>query len=198
MKKGGMKKINWKFFISTPADPSPATFFKIFNTWIPGSPEIFIDVVDYKHLSDGPLTLLVGHAVDYALDRTGGTSPRHGFLYAHKLSLDGKDPSPQSTLRDALRAAKRLADDPEWKGSLAFRTDELLFMVNDRGLAPNTPETFARLAPELNTIGERLYGKNRFTLTHLSDPAERFQVKIQATHSSEGNPTLEKWIASMS
>ena len=57
-----LQRINIKFFLAADAELSPAEAFRVFNTWIPTTPdEVLIDVADYSHVPEGPVTLLVGH-----------------------------------------------------------------------------------------------------------------------------------------
>lgn len=171
-----IQKINWKAFVQDPSAADPDAFFKVFNTWIPDSPEIFVDVADYQHAHDGPLTALIGHYADYWLD---AADRRVGILYNRRLPADGSNAEKlQSSLRDLLRACARLERDPEFGGRLKFRTDELLFMINDRALAPNTPETFAAVRPDLEGVLTAVLGKNGFDLEHPAQPKKRFAVKI--------------------
>lgn len=171
-----IQKINWKAFIADPAAAEPDLFFKVFNTWIPDSPEIFVDVADYSHTHDGPVTALVGHYEDYWLDSSGG---RTGFLYNRRLTMDGSNAEKLATsLRSFLKACRRIEQSPDFKGRIKIRTDEFLFTINDRGFAPNTSETFNSVGPELHKLFSRLFGGDEFSLEHLSNPRQRFEVKI--------------------
>ena len=64
-----LQRINVKFYLEDPASLSAQEAFRIFNSWIPTTPdEVLIDVADYSHLDEGPLTILVGHEANYSLD----------------------------------------------------------------------------------------------------------------------------------
>src|SRR3989338_7339333 len=133
-----LDKICWRFYFEDGAAAEPDKLFRVFNTWIPDSPEIFVDVADYQHVRDGIQTILVGHYVDYALDEM---DRKLGFLYSHKRLMDGSNQDKlQNTFRDFLNHAQKLLDDSFFKGKLNFDTAELLFFINDRALAPNTPQ----------------------------------------------------------
>ena len=171
-----IQKIIWKAFIADPAAADPDIFFKVFNTWIPDSPEIFIDVADYSHTHDGPVTALVGHHEDYWLDAAEG---RMGFLYNRRLPMDGSNEEKlTSSLRSFLFACRKIEQSPDFKGRMKIRTDEFLFMINDRALAPNTAETFAAVKPELHNLFSRLLGDVGFSMEHPSNPRRRFGAKI--------------------
>lgn len=176
-----IEKINWKLFIDRPESVATSDFFKVFNTWIPNSPEIFVDVADYAHVHDGPLTVLVGHYVDYCLD---AGDRRLGLLYNCKRKRRDPGQAPvslESSLAELFTAAKRLCADPVFQGKLAFKGDELSFLVNDRALAPNTAATFRAFEPGLNALCTALYSKGAYTLTPVNEPKQRFRVTIKNT-----------------
>ena len=57
-----LQRINVKLYLEDPTALSAKETFRIFNSWIPTTPdEVLIDVADYSHVPDGPVTLLVGH-----------------------------------------------------------------------------------------------------------------------------------------
>ena len=181
-----LQKINWKIYFkdaesakpnsSAEALAKPDLFFRVFNSWIPNSPEIFVDVADYKHVHDGPLVLLAGYYVDYALDHT---DRRPGFLSSRKQEVKGSALEKiKSSLLEFLKAAQRLSEDPAFGGKLQFATNELLFIVNDRALAPNTPASFSELKPVLEEVFYKVIGNKEFNLEHLSNPRQRFSVRI--------------------
>lgn len=184
-----IQKINWKLFIADPTAASPEAFFKVFNAWIPDSPEIYIDVADYQHAHDGPLTILVGHHSDFWLD---ATDRRLGLLYNRRTPMEGNNPDKlASTLRDTLTACERLRTDAAFGGKLAFRTDEIHFTINDRGLAPNTRETFDAVRPDLVKLMTQLVGGN-YKLERLTDPKRRFTVRITTNNQSDLKSLLQR------
>ena len=66
------------------------------------------------------------------------------------------------------------------QGKLKFSTDELVFLINDRLLAPNTKETLAALRPDLERVVRDLVGDASFTLEHNPDRRQRFSVMVRA------------------
>jgi hypothetical protein len=124
----------------------------------------------------GPGVLLVGHEADYSMDNTDG---RWGLRYNRKAALDGTN---ETRLRQALSSAatachlleERFASD----GPLTFDRGELELFVNDRALAPNTPETLDRITPELEAFFSEALGHTNFALTHDNDVRRRFRVTI--------------------
>ena len=170
--------LNWKIFLDNPDQAVPEEYFKVFNGWIPGSPEIFVDVADYQHVHDGPVIVLVGHYLNYSLDATGR---RLGLLYDYKQPMEGgNEEKLRSTLLGLLRAAKRLEDEREFPHRPRFRAGELSLTVNSRALAPNTTETLEQIKPDLVKLLSKVYGDGGFSIEHLADPRQRFTVKVTA------------------
>lgn len=171
-----LQKINWKLYLDDPSSADPEKFFKVFNAWIPASPDIFVDVADYRHVHDGPLTVLIGHHEDYWLDATGR---RIGLLYNRRQPMEGTNQEKlTSTLRSVLTAALRLEGAPEFEGKVRCRTDEFLFMINDRALAANTAGTWNEVKPDLDRVLTRALGGNIYTLEHHPEAKQRFTVKV--------------------
>ncbi len=190
-----IENINWKIFLDNPEAAKPEELFRVFNGWIPDSPEIFIDVADYQHVGDGPLVLLSGHYVNYVLDSMEG---RLGLLYDRRqpydVNLDNVARLKQSLL-DTLRAAKRLADDASFPEKLKFFTGELRLVMNNRALTPNTPEAFAALQPHLAKALEAVFGANGFSLDYSQGDARR---RLTVTVKVKSAPSLENAIAALS
>ena len=61
---------------------------------------------------------------------------------------------------------------------LKFRTDEWLFRINDRLLAPNTEATWAALRPELEAYCARVFEGATVQLTSVGQPRQLLSVKI--------------------
>lgn len=190
-----LQKINWKIFFKDASWARPDIFFKVFNNWIPNSPEIFIDVADYQHVHDGPLTLLVGHYVDYSLDASDSRlgTPSLGLVYNCKKPMEGDNRSKLvSTLRSLLSAGKRLEADPVFEGKLSFDAKELDFIVNDRALAPYHDRAYKELKGDLDWFFSQLYGEGQYTLEPETNPKKRFAVEITSIKSLTLNELLGK------
>jgi len=179
-----LQYLNWKVYLDNPAEAEPDEWFKVFNGWIPDSPEIFIDVADYKHVQDGPVTVLVGHFLNLSLDHSGR---RLGLLYDYKHPMAGDNEEKlKSSLLGLLRAAKRLEDEAGFGHKPKFKAGQLRFIVNSRAIAPNSAETLESVKPELVKVLARVFGEGAFSVEHLADPRQRFMVQITA----KGNPAL--------
>jgi len=79
-----------------------------------------------------------------------------------------------------LAACELLEKEPELAGRVRFSTDEVLFRINDRLLAPNSADTFAGIRPELDAFVRRLYGGADVSLLHEGGPRELFSVRVIA------------------
>lgn len=174
-----LQKINWKIFFKNPSVAKPDDFFCVFNSWIglSDNPEIFIDVADYQHVHDGPVTILIGHYADFALD---DSDRKRGLLYSRKRGeIGGNQEKLNRSLAAALKGAERLEKDPIFGGKISFKTSELQLIVNDRALAPNTSQTFQSLKPDLDKFCTSIFGVGDYSLKHLSHPKQRFSVLIE-------------------
>jgi hypothetical protein len=173
-----LQHINVKLFITAPAPLRTGDYTGVFNGWIQERAlgELLVDVADYGHVHHGPGLLLIGHEANYSLDETGG---RLGLLYNRKAPVEG---TAQERLRQAVRQALLAAQKLATEQNFQFDVSQAQVILNDRHLAPNTPETFAALRPELETLFNTLYGGAAFTLTHSSlDPRERLTVDVSTT-----------------
>ena len=172
-----VQHINIKFFIENPEEVKLEEYSGVFNNWIQRqvSAQLLIDVADYLHVHNGPGVILIGHEADYSLDNRAG---RLGLLYNRKAPLEG---SLQEKLTQAVCAALTAARLLEKENSVEFSGQEAQVRINDRLLAPNTPETFKALEPDLRKFFDILYNGAGYTLTYQNaDPRERFTVDIKA------------------
>lgn len=173
-----LQYLNWKIFLENPADTETEEWFKVLNEWIPDSPEVFLDVADYKHVSDGPVLVLVGHTLNLSLD---AALRRPGLLLDYKQPLDGSNPDKlKSTLVSLLKAAQRLEGEPGLHHKPRFKATELQLIVNSRAVAPNTPATLEAVKPDLVKILSQSYGEGGFSLSHDASPKARFSVTATA------------------
>ena len=183
-----IQHINIKFFIENPKEVKLEEYSAVFNNWIQRQVmvELLIDVADYLHVHNGPGVILIGHEADYSLDNRAG---RLGLLYNRKAPLEG---SLQEKLTQAARAALTAARLLEKENGVEFSGQEVQVMINDRLLAPKTPETFEALEPDLRKFFDILYSGAGYTLTYQNtDPRERFTVDIKAATSFDVETLLK-------
>jgi hypothetical protein len=164
----------------------------VFHSWIQShamNDHLLIDVADYAHVPDGPGTVLVSLEANLFTDRAQG---RLGLLYVRKQPLPGDfGQRLRTVLAAVLASAARLEAHLTSEGRIAFRTDEMLFRVHDRLLAPNTAETFEQVKPELEAVLRELYPSGELTLEHQPSALTLFEVRIKTSES----PDLETLLA---
>jgi hypothetical protein len=173
-------KLQLKIFTDAAEGVSPEAFISVFHEWIKHRrlPELMVDVANYAHVPKGPGVVLIGHASDYFVDQADG---RLGLLHSRKRAAPAAADRLSDVFQRALHAAALLEGDAGLaaRGAvLRFRTNELLFRVNDRLAAPNNDATFAALAPELKALAAKLFGAAPFELTRVGDAKGLFSVKL--------------------
>jgi len=149
----------------------------VFNRWIQARalPELLIDVADYRHVHHGPGLLLVAHQAHYSLDHAAS---RWGLLYTRKARVEG---GPDAALNQALAAVVTAAHKLEQETTLRFDTQSWQVSVNDRLLAPNTPEAFSALHPVLAAAYGDLVGDGApADLTYAGPGRHRLTVDVSA------------------
>jgi hypothetical protein len=188
-------KLIVKFFAQEPASVPLAQFVPVFHGFIQQKAlpdHLLIDVADYQHVHHGPGIALVSHEANFYTDTGEG---RLGLMYQRKQPISGA-----ATLRDrlaavfaaALRACVRLEDEPALAGRLRFRTDEAVFRINDRLLAPNTPETYRKVEPQLRAFLSELYPGDEIRLEPRHSPLTLFEVRVRVSGAAPPRDLLER------
>ncbi len=171
-----ISRINVKFYLDDGDGqfPPQESWHRALSAWIPETPdEVLIDVADYSHVQHGPLTVLVGHDANYAVDNTDG---RLGLIYRRKQPLEGDFPQRlRETFRLALIACGRLEADAKLAG-IRFRGDEALIVLNDRLSAPNTLEAWQTWKPAVDGQLEALFGGPGFQTRHTPDDRQALTI----------------------
>jgi hypothetical protein len=168
-----------KIPVDGPLGIDPAAVVDVFHKWVaaqsmPGV--LLVDVAELLHVPNGPGVIAVGMEADVALDHSGGT---WGVLFRRKNALAG---TTADRVRDAINSAAQtgvrlMKAFPE---RLRFSRRALELIVNDRALAPNTPETYAAALPEIETGLKSAFGHEDFrTVRHDVDSRHRFGVTVE-------------------
>lgn len=174
-----LQNVNVKIFAKLPESIDQTKFTPIFHRWIQNQigDELLLDVADYLHVPAGPGIVLIGHEADYSMDNTGH---RLGLRYNRKTDFPGQNRDRfRQALRSALQACLRLEQEPSLEGKLKFDRQEFELFINDRALAPNTPETLSAVKPELENLFKEIFDGNSFSLEHDPDPRVRFGVRVK-------------------
>jgi len=181
-----LQHVNVKIFVDGDRAVDPSRLIEVFHDWIRESvlDELLVDVADYRHVPAGPGVVLVGHEADYALDHRGG---RWGLLYNRKAAVEGANADRfAQALRSAARACELLETRFSAEEPLRFSRREFELFINDRALAPNTPETLAACRGEMESFLAGAFGHDDFTIAHQdADPRRRFAVGIQLARPFE-------------
>jgi len=135
--------------------------------------ELLIDVADYAHVPQGPGVVLIGHQSDYYLDVADN---RPGLLYSRKRGFEGDF---QAGIDDAFRRALNACQLLEEESSLGlqFATNEVLFRVQDRLVAPNDDATYDAYKPALEQAVSAFFGGTP-SLERMGAEREPFAVRI--------------------
>jgi hypothetical protein len=171
-----LQHVNVKLFVDGEINVDMQRFIEVFHRWVAQQSmnEMLIDVADYRHVPNGPGVLLVGHEANYSMDCTRG---RCGLLYNRKATLEGSHADRfQQALSSATHACLML--EKELPG-LRFDRQQFELFINDRALAPNQPETYEAVLPELDAFVRTKLGQSSFVLERQSDPRSRFGVTVK-------------------
>lgn len=167
-----------KIPVDGPLGLDPAKIVDLFHEWvarqvIPGV--LLIDVAELLHVPNGPGVIAVGLEADFALDHTGGV---WGVLYRRKTPLGGAN---QDRIAQAMASAAQtvLRLQAAFPGALKLSRTEFEIIVNDRGIAPNTSETYATAIPEIEAGLRAVLGHGEFNLVpHDHERRQRFGVTV--------------------
>ena len=182
-------KYDLKLFLQDASQVNLEDFIPVFHDWIQHQrlDELLIDVVDYRHVHDGPAVMLIAHDAHYAIDMAGG---RMGLLYSRRRETHPSRNGIQSVterlhsvLQCALKACRLLEAEPSLQGRVKFRGDELLLRVNDRLVSP-TPAAFDDLQAHLRPVLERLYPALQVEVDLCGEPDSRLAVAIRVAEDA--------------
>lgn len=182
-----LQHVNVKIYVNGDFNADLARFIDVFHQWIRDQvlDELLIDVVDYRHVPAGPGVVLVALEADYSLDNTGH---RLGMRYNRKAPVDGSNEVRfRQALASAAKACRLLEDRFAGEGPLKFSRQEFKLFINDRALAPNTPQTHTACRPEIETFLKNVLGHDDFTLEPRRDPGSRFGVGVKVARPFDLN-----------
>ena len=169
-------------------------FVPVFHSWIQThavADHLLIDVSDYDHVPNGPGTLLVAHEGNFYMDRGEG---RQGLVYQRKQPLADSTFADRLAFvfRTAVEAAARLESSPAVEGRVRFKTDEAVLRIHDRLLAPNNPETFSIVKPDLERFFKAVYPRGDVRLEHRLSPQTLFEVRVKSSEAPTMGALLDR------
>ena len=175
-----LQQINIKVFTTEDSSINYENFIRVFNRWMAeGEPDEYLNYADYSFTHAGPGVLLISASTNYSID---AARSRHGFLYNRKHQVEGDNRAKiRQALTETLQGCARLEEAEELENEVRLNGDEILFMINNRHLAPNTQEMFEAVQADLYAVLAQMYGSSDFTVELASDDVrERFAVQISA------------------
>ena len=175
-----LQQINIKVFATEDSKINHTHFIKVFNRWMKeADSEDYLNYADYSHVDAGPGVLLILKQANYSIDEA---YHEPGFLYNRKHAMEGDNPEKiRHALTEVLSKCEQLEAAAELENAVHFNGADLLFMINNRNIAPNTPETAESIEADLTPVLQQMYGDDNFTVERTSDDRrERFAVRISA------------------
>ncbi len=174
-------RISVKYFVTEPDRIDLDAMIPVFHRWIQQAavPGMLIDVADYRHMTNGPGVLLVGHDVDYAMDLGGG---RLGLLHTRQRSSTGLlNERLAEAFNAGLLACRTLSEDAALGGAIRFHTDQVELTLMDRLAAPNRAATFDEFRGEIDAFVGALYGGTSWSIKRDEGDERRcLTVRISA------------------
>ena len=183
-------KVDLKLFLQEPANVELGDVIPVFHDWIQHGrlDELLIDVVDYRHVHNGPGVMLIAHDAHYAMDMADG---RMGLLYSRRRethpsrnAIQSVTERLRSVLQCALAACRLLEAELTLQGRVRFRGDEMLLRVNDRLVSP-TPDAFDDLQAHLQPVLASLYPGSQVEVGRFGEADSRLAVAIRVSEDAE-------------
>ena len=175
-----LQQINIKVFTTEDSKVNYTNFIKVFNRWMEeADSDDYLNYADYSHVDAGPSVLLILKQANYSIDDAYHQS---GFLYNRKHTVEGDNVDKiRQALTEVLSKCEQLEASAELENAVHFNGGELLFMINNRHIAPNTQETATAIQADLTPVLQQVYGDDNFTVERTSeDTRERFALRISA------------------
>lgn len=175
-----LQQINIKVFVTEESTVNHTNFIKVFNRWMEeADSEDYLNYADYSHVDAGPGVLLILKQANYSID---SAFHEPGFLYNRKHNVEGDNVEKiRQALTETLSKCELLEASEELENAIHFNGSDILFMINNRHIAPNTAETADAIQADLEPVLKQMYGGDDFTIKRTSEDArERFAVRISA------------------
>ncbi len=166
------KRLAVKFNLAAEPQLHPADIMPIFQRWIQQRtvPGMLIDVIDYKHVPEGPGIVLIADEADYAWDLGAGQA---GLRYIRKRALpDDLSDALRLCFERAVFAARQLEEEAPGAVVFDFAAAEISFLdrlayPNEDGVAASTQGALSELLPGLlgaDVTLSRLHDDARYLL----------------------------------
>ncbi len=173
-----LKQIDIKVFAEDASDVKATEFVAVLQRWIREHtiPGTLIDVADYSHIHNGAGIILVGHQYNLSIDYGDG---RMGLLVHYKLPAEETlEKRIEAAIKLAFDACALLEEEGEFKARLKFSRTDFRFLASDRLHAPNSDDTYAAVAPVLESAGKSATGGDAALTRINEDPDERLTIDV--------------------
>lgn len=178
-----LQQINVKVFATEDSEINYTNFIKVFNRWIEeADSDDYLNYADYSHVDAGPGVLLILKQANYSIDNAYHQA---GLLYNRKHEVHGDNGDKiRQALTETFAKCELLEASEELENAIHFNGSDILFMINNRHIAPNTDETAEAIQADLEPVLKQMYDGDDFTIERTSeDDRERFAVRISANSS---------------
>lgn len=182
------KRLAVKFNLKNTPSIQPKDIVPIFQRWIQEHTVegMLIDVIDYKHVADGPGVILIADEGDYGYDLGDGEV---GLQYIRKRALpENLSDALRLVIRLAYIASQRLEDEGLEGVTFDYSSAKITFL--DRKSYRNQPSAFDAVQSELVEFLTGLYGDEVSVTRAYDDPRELFAVRYSIANDLNVN-TLE-------
>ncbi|MDE2950567.1 MAG: hypothetical protein OXT68_07345 [Chloroflexota bacterium] len=184
-------RLGVKFNLKREPALAAADIVPIFQRWIQEHrvEGMLIDVIDYKHVPEGPGVILIADEGDYAYDFGDG---QIGLHYIRKRNLPGDMASALLlAFRLALGAALCLEDEAPGDIEFDFSSAKISFL--DRQRYRNDHSLYMALQDELSAILADIYGCDVALERAYDDPRLSFALRVTAQRDSvDGHKLLAR------
>ncbi|MCY4403225.1 MAG: hypothetical protein OXD54_11665 [Candidatus Poribacteria bacterium] len=188
-----LQQINIKVFTTEDSTINYTNFIKVFNRWMEeADSDDYLNYADYSHVDAGPGVLLILKQANYSIDNAYHET---GFLYNRKHNVEGENGDKiRQALTDVLSKCELLEASEELENAIRFNGSDILFMINNRNIAPNTTDTANAIQADLEPVLKQMYGDDDFTIERTSeDIRERFALRI----STNSDKPISELIANL-
>ncbi|MEB3225227.1 MAG: hypothetical protein VKJ86_05425 [Synechococcus sp.] len=166
-----------KFPAQTPADFDEESLIGVFQGWIRDEKigGTLIDVVDYRHVPDGPGIMFVTYEINYMMEHQGGYG-----LYAQRKWGSVPDQSHPEAIADLVQATAKFGALLEQETGISLQGNEFLYISNDRLHGPNTDEGFEAVKADLTIALGKIYGGKSCSIERVqNNPKERLTLLVK-------------------
>ena len=172
------KRLGLKFSLKQKPQSQPQDILPIFQRWIQEHTVagMLIDVIDYKHVPDGPGIVLIADEADFAYDLGDGEI---GLHYIRKRALpDDLAGAMRLVFAQALDAARAL--EAEAPGDIVFDYGSAKITFFDRMLYRNDAATLEGIRPGLTACLEGIFGCPLELTRVYEDPRRLLALRCRA------------------